>query len=164
MQIHTSSFQLRRDEYFWIITSNYFQRRLWFYILIYSLLILSTFFVVVLKMPIRPSYIAFLMLSILVPAFYFYWFWKYSGSKENSIFYRKRSYNITEDFLEATLDDGSFDKINWQNILYYKKTREGFCFYFSKQQFIYIPNRIFISDNDLNEFVEFVSTKFIKRK
>lgn len=67
-------------------------------------------------------------------------------------------------FLEATLDDGSIDKIRWPNILYYKKVKSGFLLYISKQQFIYIPNLIFRSNHDFNEFEAFIVTKLKEGK
>lgn len=164
MQIQTNSFGMKRNEYFWILARNYFKRRLWFYSLIYgfgALLVVST---VILKMELKPSYVFFIVFTLLLPIYYLLWFWRHSGSKGNEIFYRERVFTITDEFLKATLDDSSIDKIRWQNILYYKKIKEGYLLYISKQQFIYIPNSIFKSENEFKEFEVYISSKLKKVK
>lgn len=164
MQIQTNTFGINRNEYFWILIRNYFQKRLWFYALIYGFMILVTISIFILNLQIRLSYIVFMVYAILMPLYYLFWFWRHTRCKENAIFYRERALTISEDFLEATLDDGSIDKIRWPNILYYKKVKSGFLLYISKQQFIYIPNLIFRSNHDFNEFEAFIVTKLKEGK
>ena len=164
MQIQTNSSQLNRNEYFKMITKNYFRKRLWLYSIIYVMFTLMLLLILVLRMPAKPSYIFFLSIAIWLPLYYIYWFWRYTGSKENAIFYRERTFKITDEFLEATLDDESFDRIRWQNILGYKKTTEGIQLFFSKQQFIYIPYRVFRCENDRKEFEAFILTNLKKAK
>lgn len=162
MGLQTNTFKMERQEYFRILVRNWVQKRWWLYSLIYVLVISLTLMIVIFGLPIRASYIALVIVAVLMPLYYLFWFWRQTGSKENALFYRERSFTITEEFLEATLDDGSMDKIRWQNILYFKKVNGGFLLFISKQQFIYIPNRVFQNDSDISKFNDLVTAHLKK--
>lgn len=155
---------MKRNEYFWILARNYFKKRLWFYTLIYGFGVFLVISNVILRTKLKPSNLFFIIFILLMPIYYLLWFWRHSGSKGNEIFYRERVFTITDDFLEATLDDGSIDKIRWQNILYYKKIKEGYLLYISKQQFIYISKSIFKNENEFKKFEIFISSRLKKIK
>jgi hypothetical protein len=164
VQIQTNPFRMKRDEYFRILVRNYFRRRLWFYILIYSFTALLVGLHVATKTEFQPGFLFCIIFLLLLPFFYLVWFWRYTGSKENEIFYRERVFTITDDFLEATLDDGSIDKTRWQNILNYKKIKGGYHLYISKQQFVYIAESIFKNADELKEFETFITSRLKRVK
>lgn len=98
----------------------------------------------IIKIPakIRGIYIFYFCMVAVLPIYYTYWFWRFTGGKDNSIFYQQRKFTITENYLEARLNDGSLDKLHWQNVLRIKRIPEGYLLYVSKTQFIYVPKSI----------------------
>ena len=74
MQIQTNPFRMKRDEYFRILVRNYFRRRLWFYILIYSFTALLVGLHVATKTEFQPGFLFFIIFLLLLPFFILYGF------------------------------------------------------------------------------------------
>ena len=146
MHIKTKEFQLTKGEYFNIITLKYFKRKWWLFILL--------FLIAGLLWLLGRFYIALFInvFTIIYPIFLIVFFWIYSNSKKNKIFYTKRFYEVDNEFLSAYLEDGSLQKIKLDNIIKVVKTSKYYLLYISITQFFYIPFNAFNNEEELNNF------------
>jgi len=83
-------------------------------------------------------------------------FWRYSTSEKNRVFFKKRRYEFTDEFLFQYLEDGSEGKVNYENINKVVRREDYLLLYISQTQFFYVPAKSFASDEDktkLNAFL-----------
>jgi len=141
--IRTKEFSLSKTEFFIITTINYFKSRWW----LVTLLLLVLLYTIA-------SHLR-LVLSLAIIAYLFWitvYFWLFANSKENKIFFKKRYYEIDDEFITGYIEDGSFSKIKLSNIVKVVKTKKYYLLYTSQIQFIYLPLSIFTSENDVINF------------
>ncbi|TES90770.1 MAG: hypothetical protein E3J87_09290 [Candidatus Cloacimonadota bacterium] len=148
MNIKTKEFQLTKGEYFNIITLKYFKRKWWLFILLFLiaglLWLLGRFYIA----------LFIFVFTVIYPIFLIVFFWIYSNSKKNKIFYTKRFYEVDNEFLSAYLEDGSLQKTKLDNIIKVVKTSKYYLLYISITQFFYIPFSAFNNAEELKSFDE----------
>jgi hypothetical protein len=80
-------------------------------------------------------------------------------SKKNKIFYTPYHLEIDKQFIQKFKQDGTLDKLNWDNIVKVKKVGKNYITYFSKLNIIVIPMQAFSKEQDLEKFEEILKTR-----
>jgi len=88
----------------------------------------------------------------------------YLNSKQNKIFYKKRKFEIDDDFITTYIEDGSIGKNKFDNVIKVVRTARYYMLYISQSLFIYLPKSAFLSQEDINSFEDLLeSKKLLKR-
>lgn len=144
MEIKTKDFELTRKEYFKILMINYFR---WWFIA----------FIFVIGIFLRKNW--YWQIGLLYCIWLIIYFWFYANSKKNKIFFKRRRFEINDDFLIGYLEDGSLDKLKIDNIVKVIRKARYYLLYMSKSSFIYFPLEIFSSSEDINNFDALLKSK-----
>ena len=88
----------------------------------------------------------FAPISLLL--YYLFWLFQFTGAPHLEQL-KPMSYEISgkDILMKVSVKEGM--QIKWDNIKSAVKTKDAYILYFSKAQFIYLPFKIFNSDNDL---------------
>lgn len=144
MEIKTKDFELTKKEYFKILMINYFK---WWFIA----------FIFLMGIFVRKIFYWGVILAYCIWLILYFWF--YTNSKKNKIFFKKRHFEINDDFLICYLEDGSLDKIKIDNIIKVIKKPKYYLLFISKNNFIYLPLEIFSSSEDIKNFDSLFKSK-----
>lgn len=144
MIIKTKEFRLTEKEYFKISLVNTSKKM--FLTIILFLLLLT-------------SWAAKLFFIALFPLYISIYYWFYSQSKKNKIFFKKHTIEINDNFLTAYFEDESLDKINLNNIIKVVKRKKYYLLYIAIAKYIYLPVAGFYSEQDMNNFETLLKIK-----
>ncbi|WP_114748375.1 YcxB family protein [Pleomorphovibrio marinus] len=104
-------------------------------------------------------------ISMAILAYALYWlFWliQFAGvtqMEQNKIMFEKMSYEIDSRQILLKINPRQGMPVKWDMIKRAQQKKEGFLFVMSKAQFIYLPYKLFNSDNEI-KFIETI----LKRK
>lgn len=93
---------------------------------------------------------------ILYYGYLIFYYWIYTGSKSNRAFYIEREMILSDDGITVNASDGSQGNTNWDNVIKVTEVADVFLLYISKSIFYYLPKSAFKSENELNEFENFL--------
>lgn len=89
----------------------------------------------------------------------------YINSKANKIFYKKKRFEIDDDFITTYAEDGSLGKNKLDSIIKVVGTRKYYMLQISQAMFLYLPKSAFLSQEDINRFESLLrSKKLLKNK
>jgi len=149
MIIKSKEYQVTKKELYKIGAVNYFKKILIF-ALIYFVIFGAAIFFGLVNMGWLITVI--LIFFVAMPLFVAISLLFYVNSKENKIFFKKRYFEIENNFLINHLDDGSSGRINIDNIIKVIKTAKYYLLYVSAIQFHYLPKSAFLSAEDIEKF------------
>lgn len=152
--ITTEKINLDKKLFFKILVTNSFKKRIWMFLILW---LISIF--IISKETKSAFDIYILVISIALPLYYILWFWRFSHSDENRIFFLERYYTINEEEFIGYLNDGNHNTLKNEYFIRYLKLYNSYLLYISKSQFIYIPETSFKNSNDLNWFKNNILSK-----
>jgi len=98
----------------------------------------------------------------LIVLYILFWLIQFAGVtqlEQNKILFERLSYEIDSRYVMIKLDSKRGMPVNWETITKAKKGKDHLLLFMSKVQFIYLPNKIFKTENDI-KFTEAI----LKRK
>lgn len=156
MNIKSNEYQLTKKEFFKICLLVNF-KRLAVLAVIYLILFDAAVFLKLLNAYWLVIVIA--VFVILIPVISVLSLLFYLNSKANKIFYKKKRFEIDDDFLTTYLEDGSFGKIKLDSVVKIIKTYKYYMLFISQAQFQYLPKSAFLSEQDIKSFEDLLKNK-----
>jgi|Deesub1362A_J573_1020465.scaffolds.fasta_scaffold05769_3 hypothetical protein len=158
MKIRTKDYALTDTEYFRISFSVFLRRHKW---LIAFLFITSGFCAFLATLQQSLFYLAFCVtLPFIYILYIIVFFWYISKSPENKNLFKRRSLEITDDFLIGYMEDGGIDKRKLDNaIIMVTKTPKYYLLWTARNLYIYLPLDAFTSTEDIKIFDSFLKNK-----
>lgn len=98
----------------------------------------------------------------LIVLYILFWLIQFAGVtqlEQNKILFERLSYEIDSRYVMIKIDSKRGMPVNWEAIKRVKKGKDHFLLFMSKVQFIYLPNKVFKTENDIR-FTEAI----LKRK
>jgi hypothetical protein len=156
MIIKTKKYQLAKNTYIKIALVNALKKQWWAFLI--ALGICAFTFV---------SY-WFLALGILgAVLFVAFWAIQFAGITQvdqYKVLFDKYTYEIDGRQILIKMNDKQGMQMKWENIQTVDKTKEAYILYVSKGQFVYLPFKIFNSDNDINFFEALLKRKSLVKE
>jgi hypothetical protein len=146
--IKTERFALNSQDYFKILIISYLKRRWW---MIAIMVLLGISFL--LKNEKDSFDYFFIFFSFFYPIILIIQYWRFANSKQNRLFLVERYFEISEDALVGKLKDGSESIIKKENFIKAVQLRDYYLIYISKGQFVFIPKKAFMNQQDENWFI-----------
>ncbi|MBT30126.1 MAG: hypothetical protein CMO01_10745 [Thalassobius sp.] len=155
MTVKTKKYQLDNKTYISIALKNVMLEFWWVWIIPVVIMLIPIF--------VEGAFGWCLGISItLIVLYVLFWLIQFAGVtqlEQNKILFEKLAYEIDSRHIMIKLDSKRGMPVTWDTVKKVKKGNDYFLFFLSKVQFIYLPNKVFRTDND----VKFVET-IIKRK
>ena len=150
MDITTNDFKLTEKQWFWV-QMRYFFRRHWLWLSINILLIPILFII-------SQDAIGYIFICILVffALYSVFRIWQYVYSEDNKVIYKRRYFVFQDDFIKGILEDGSYDQIDWQDVIKVISFPRYYVIFLSENQFIPVDRSSFKSEADIQEFESFL--------
>jgi hypothetical protein len=105
----------------------------------------------------------FISLFILIPSLYIlFWYIQFYGAtqlEQGKIWFQKLSYEIDNKQILIKLDARQGMPMPWENIKKIEKREDYYLLVINKAQMIYLPFKMFLSDNDLRFFESVLKRK-----
>ena len=146
--LRTEKFALTIQDYFKMLIVIYLKRRWW----MISLTIFMGFLFLLKNEKESLDYF-FIFFGFFYPIIILIQYWRFASSRENSLFLIERYYEISEDELIGKLSDGSESTIKKANFIKSIELKSYYLLYISKSQFVYIPKKAFINQDDEDFFI-----------
>jgi hypothetical protein len=146
-------------ELFNIILLKHIKSKWWSYAVIWVLTVILK----ILQGP-NDDFPNFLIIfSIIYPFFITWYFWRYTHSTSNKVFFIPRYYEISDDALISRMTDGSNSEVKLINFVKVYSTKYYSLLFLSKVGFIYLPKDGFDYEADYMDFINNL-TEIIKNK
>ncbi len=153
MIVKTKRYQLTNNTYVKIGMMNILREQWWVFLI--AIAISSMMFII----PSNWWWIGSLIALILYGLFWLIQFAGVSQLDQNKVMFEKFIYEITSQQILMKLNVKQGMPIKWETIKKVVKSKKAFLLIISKAQFIYLPYRIFNSENEI-KFLESI----LKRK
>lgn len=147
MIVKTKKFQLSTGKYIKLGLINIFKAQ-WWVVLIALAIASMTFFI--------PSHWWWIGALIALVLYGLFWLIQFAGitqMEQNKILFERLNYEISSHQILIKLNPKQGMPMKWDNIKRVQAGKDFFLLVISKAQFIYLPYRIFNSEND-RKFVE----------
>ena len=105
----------------------------------------------------------FISFFVLIPSLYIlFWYIQFYGAtqlEQGKIWFQKLSYEIDNKQILIKLDARQGMPMPWENIKTVEKNEDYYLLVINKAQMIYLPFKMFLSDNDLRFFESVLKRK-----
>ena len=153
MIVKTKKYQLPKNTYIKVALFSVLRQQ-WWVVLIYLALNLPAIFL--------PSWWWFIGSTIALVLYILFWVIQFAGAtqlEQFKILFEKLSYEIDSRQILIKLNTKQGMPMKWENIKRVKVSKDAFILFVNKAQIIYLPHRIFNTENE-QRFVETI----LKRK
>lgn len=157
MKITTNEFSLNPRDYFKILLINSLTSRWFLFVIFFVISALGTKISLV-------SILAHFMVFVLMSSIYLLYLAALGAVKSrlfksNQLLFSPRRCEIDHEFIAASLADGSLIKINFSRISKIVTRKDYFLFYYTPNQFIYLPLAAIGNPTDVQALMTIIKVK-----
>lgn len=157
--IKTKKFQLTKKEYFMFLVRLELKRRGWLFLFMWMF---SAFVLFTGK---KDSFSIFIIVvGFMYPVLTIYKYWIFANSKDNKIIFYERQHEIFSDRIISGMGEISNSTVPMQNFVKVFELNDLYLLYYTKGQAIFLPKRIFETQEDENWFRNEVFLKIKNRR
>jgi hypothetical protein len=157
--IKTKKFQLTKKEYFMFLVRLELKRRGWLFLFMWMF---SAFVLFTGK---QDSFSIFIIVvGFMYPVLTIYKYWIFANSKDNKIIFYERQHEIFSDRIISGMGEISNSTVPMQNFVKVFELNDLYLLYYTKGQAIFLPKRIFKTQEDENWFRNEVFLKIKNRR
>ncbi|MFP4322420.1 MAG: YcxB family protein [Anaerolineales bacterium] len=104
-----------------------------------------------------------LALWILLPVFYGFYFAQQAYSRGNEALFRRRYFDITDEFITSFAEDGASERLRWDYIVRVWKFFRYYLVFPNNAMFVLLPHDAFQSEADHQRFVGWMIQHGLRR-
>ena len=153
MIVRTKKYQLATGKYIGLALVGVLKQQWWVFLIYFA--ICSGFFII-------PNAWLIISASIALILYLLFWFVQFAGVtqlEQSKFLFNKLNYELSSQQILVKLNAKQGMPMKWDQIKRASAKKEAFLLFVSKAQLIYLPHRIFNSDNEIKFFETILKRK-----